>query len=393
MNRGNMAYNFDFSIDRRHSDSIKWKIYPEEILPMWVADTDFYSPPAVIEALEKRVQHGVFGYAVEPPDLEEIVIRWIAEQYKLQVEPEHLLFIPGVVTGMNLASRAFLSPGDGLMFQPPIYPPFFSVGTPTGLENHTVNLVRGSDGSYSIDFDALEKGLRKNTKMFLLCNPHNPVGRVFTKDELCQIAEFCLRHDLLLCSDEIHCDLIYQGNVHIPVMSLSEEIAQRTIMLIAPSKTFNIAGLGFSVMIIKNKKMMKQMMRSLQGILPHPDLLAMQAARAAYLSGEDWLQEQIAYLQGNRDYLYDFVKSELPGILMAKPQGTYLAWLDCRRTPFWDDPYAFFLQEAKVGLNNGEDFGSAGKGFVRLNFGCTRATLEEGLNRMKKAVKKFSDVK
>ena len=390
MNRGNMAYNFDFSIDRRHSDSIKWNIYPEEVLPMWVADTDFFSPPAVIEALEKRVKHGVFGYAAEPPDLDEIVIHWIEEQYKMQVEPEHILYIPGVVTGLNLVSRAFLSQGEGLMFQPPIYPPFFSVGKPTGLENHTVDLVQDSDGSYHIDFDALEKGLKKNTKMFLLCNPHNPVGRVFKKDELIQIAEFCLRHDLLLCSDEIHCDLIYQGNTHIPVMSLDDEIAQRTIMLIAPSKTFNIAGLGFSVMIIKNKALMERMKKSLQGILPHPDLLAVKAARAAYLSGKDWLQDLLLYLEGNRDYLYDFVNSELPGISMAKPQGTFLAWLDCRKTSFGDDPYSFFLKEAKVGLNNGEDFGASGKGFVRLNFGCTQAKLKEGLIRIKQAMKSIS---
>ncbi len=390
MNRGNMAYNFDISIDRRHSDSVKWNIYPEEILPMWVADMDFYSPPAVIEALEKRAKHGVFGYAIEPPDLDEIVIRWIAEQYKMQVEPEHIIFIPGVVTGLNLASRAFLSPGDGLMFQPPIYPPFFSVGGPTGLENHTVDLVQISDGSYHIDFAALEKGLKKNTKMFLLCNPHNPVGRVFTREELTRIADFCLQHDLLLCSDEIHCDLVHQGNIHIPVMSLNEEIAQRTIMLIAPSKTFNIAGLGFSVMIIKNKDLMEQMKKSLRGILPHPDLLAVQAARAAYLYGKDWLQELMVYLQGNRDFLFDFVRSELPGISMTAPQGTFLAWLDCREASFADDPYSFFLKEAKVGLNNGEDFGTAGKGFVRLNFGCTRAKLEEGLIRIKQAVKSIS---
>ena len=388
MNRGNMAHNFDISIDRRHSDSIKWNLFPEDILPMWVADMDFYSPPAVIEALEERVQHGVFGYAAEPPDLDEIVVHWIAEQYKLQVEPEQILFVPGVVTGLNLASRAFLSPGDGLMFQPPIYPPFFGVGEPTGLENHTVDLVQESDGSYHIDFEALERGLKKNTRMFLLCNPHNPVGRVFTKEELTHIAEFCLRHDLIMCSDEIHCDLIYSGNTHIPVMGLNDEIAQRTIMLIAPSKTFNIAGLGFSVMIIKNKEMMERMKKTFQGILPHPDLLAVQAARAAYLSGKDWLQELLAYLEENRDYLFDFVNSELPGISMVKPQGTFLAWLDCRKMPFRDDPYTFFLQEAKVGLNSGIDFGLAGKGFVRLNFACAKATLEEGLNRIKLAVKK-----
>ncbi len=356
---------------------------------MWVADMDFLSPPAVINTLVERTQHGVFGYAAEPKDMDEIVICWISNQYKMQVEPQHLLYVPGVVTGLNMASRAFLSPGDGLMFQTPIYPPFFGIGGPIDLQNHTVDLVQKTDGSYVIDFHALEKGLKKNTKMFLLCNPHNPVGRVFTRPELEQIAAFCSQHDLLLCSDEIHCDLIYAGSTHIPIMSLGEDIAQRMVMLIAPSKTFNIAGLGFSVMIIKNKDLMDQMKRTFSGILPHPDLLAVQAARAAYLSGHAWLQELISYLQGNRDYLYEFVRSELPGISMVKPEGTFLAWLDCRTMPFGDDPFSFFLTNAKVGLNNGIDFGSAGKGFVRLNFACPRVTLEEGLIRMQQAVQNY----
>lgn len=385
-----MAENFDVLLDRLHSDSIKWNVFPEDVLPMWVADMDFLSPPAVINTLVERTQHGVFGYAAEPKDMDEIVICWISNQYKMQVEPQHLLYVPGVVTGLNMASRAFLSPGDGLMFQTPIYPPFFGIGGPIDLQNHTVDLVQKTDGSYVIDFHALEKGLKKNTKMFLLCNPHNPVGRVFTRPELEQIAAFCSQHDLLLCSDEIHCDLIYAGSTHIPIMSLGEDIAQRMAMLIAPSKTFNIAGLGFSVMIIKNKDLMDQMKRTFSGIVPHPDLLAVQAARAAYLSGHAWLQELISYLQGNRDYLYEFVRSELPGISMVKPEGTFLAWLDCRKMPFGDDPFSFFLTNAKVGLNNGIDFGSAGKGFVRLNFACPRATLEEGLIRMQQAIKNHS---
>ncbi|MGV8027005.1 MAG: MalY/PatB family protein [Anaerolineaceae bacterium] len=382
-----MAENFDNLIDRLHSDSIKWNAFPEDVLPMWVADMDFLSPPAVIDALVKRTQHGVFGYAAEPKDMDEIVIRWISDQYKLQVEPQHILYVPGVVTGLNMASRALLSPGDGLMFQPPIYPPFFSVGKRTGLENHEVDLVQNPDGSYGINFDALEKGIKKNTKMFLLCNPHNPVGRVFTKQELEKIAAFCVWHDLLLCSDEIHCDLIYSDNTHIPIISLGDDIAQRTVMLIAPSKTFNIAGLGFSMMIIKNNDLMDRMKKTFSGILPHPDLLAIQAARAAYLSGHAWLQELIQYLQDNRDYLETFVKNELKDISMVSPQGTFLAWLDCRKMPFRDDPYSFFLDHAKVGLNSGIDFGSIGKGFVRLNFACPRATLEKGLTRMQQAVK------
>ena len=374
--------NFNHSIDRLHSDSIKWNIYPPDVLPMWVADMDFLSPPAVIETLQNRVVHGVFGYAFPPDDLDEIVIHWVSAHYGLEITAEEILYIPGVVAGINLVARAFLEKGDGILFQPPIYPPFFEVGENAGFENHPVNLQRNTEGYYEIDFDALERGLKPNTKMFLLCNPHNPTGRVFNRTELEQIADFCFRHDLLLCSDEIHCDLVYPPATHIPIMSLNEEIAQRTVMLFAPSKTFNIAGLGFSVMIIKNRDMMDRMKRAFAGILPHPDLLAVQAARAAYLHSETWLHDLLEYLEENRDYLINFIQAEMPKIGGVKPEGTFLAWLDCRKTNFAHDPYTFFLENAKVGLNNGSEFGGAGNGFVRLNFACPRSTLKEGLERM-----------
>ncbi len=382
-----MAVNFDQVLDRRRSDSLKWNAFPEDVLPFWVADMDFLSPAEVIDALSQRIKHGIFGYAVQPRDLDEIVIRWVEEHYHMQAEAEELLYIQGVIRGLNLASRAFLSPGEGIVFQPPIYPPFFKVGENSNLENQPVDLKQNVDGSYGIDFAALESAIKANTRMFLLCNPHNPVGRVFTKNELEQIAEFCLRHDLLICSDEIHCDLIYEGKAHIPIMSLGDEIAQRTIMLIAPSKTFNIAGLGFSVMIIKNKELMAKLKRTFQGILPHPDLLAIQAARAAYLYGGTWLRDLLDYLQGNRDYLVNFIKTEMPDIHLVKPEGTFLAWLDCRQMPFGEDPFTFFLNKAKVGMNNGMDFGMAGRGFVRMNFACPRTILAEGLSRMAQAIK------
>ena len=377
---------FDKLIDRAHTDAVKWNVYPEEVLPMWVADLDFLSPPAVIKTLEDRVAHGVFGYTFNPTDLDEVIMAWVSSHYHMQVEAKEILYVPGVVTGFNMVGRAFLNNGAGVMFQPPIYPPFFELGKNGGYESHCVDLVQNAQGRYEIDFAALERGIHPNTKMFLLCNPHNPSGRVFNRSELEQIADFCLRHDLLLCSDEIHCDLVYPPATHIPIMSLNENIARQTVMLFAPSKTFNIAGLGFSVMIIKNEMMMERMKKTFAGILPHPDLLAVRAARAAYKEGGEWLEELLSYLKTNRDYLVDFVHSELPGIEVARPEGTYLAWLDCRGTPFADDPYTFFLDKAKVALNNGVDFGDQGKGFVRLNFGCPRSILQEGLERMRTAM-------
>lgn len=382
-----MTVNFNQIIDRANSDSLKWNVYPEDVIPLWIADMDFLAPPAVNRALAERVAHGVYGYAKNPPALDEAIIRWVEKHYGLKVSNEDIHYVPGVVTGFNLVARAFLKPGDGILFQPPIYPPFFNVAENGGFESHAIDLVQDPDGAYMIDFELLEKNIKPNTKMFLLCNPHNPVGRVYTQAELQQIAAFCAKHDLLICSDEIHCDLIYSDQHHIPIMSLGEELENRTIMLFAPSKSFNIAGLGFSVMIIKDECLREQFKKAFAGILPHPDLLSIQAALAAYTSSESWLQEVMEYLEGNRNFIYDYVKNVIPGMRMWKPEGTFLAWLDCRQLPCADDPYTFFLEKAKVGLNNGSDFGEVGQGFVRLNFACPLAILQESLERMRKAVR------
>ncbi len=384
-----MTEKFDKMLDRIHSDSMKWNVYPQDVLPMWVADMDFLSPPEVIEALQNRVNHGVFGYAMNPKMLDEVVIQWAGAHYDLQISTENILYVPGVVTGINLSARALLNQGEGILYQPPIYPPFFQVASNGGFEDHPVDLVQNSDGHYAIDGNRLEDGIHPNTRMFLLCNPHNPVGRVFTRSELEMIAEICKRYDLFICSDEIHCDLTYEPAHHTPILSLGDAVAERTVMLFAPSKTFNIAGLGFSVMVIKDPDLMQHVKQQLAGIIPHPDLLAAQAACAAYQYGGDWLNDLIVYLQGNRDFMVDFISAEMSEISVNKPEGTFLAWLDCRKTSFADDPYSFFLNNAKVGLNNGLDFGQAGRGFVRLNFACPRSLLAEGLQRMRKATLSF----
>jgi len=381
-----MAYNFDQVIDRRSTESIKWHYYGEEALPLWVADMDFVSPEPVVRALRERAEHGVYGYPQEPKELRAVVVDWIARHYGWQVQPDWLVFTPGVIVGFNLACHAVTSPGEGVLYQTPVYPPFLETPKNARLEPDTMELTRGPDGYYAIDPDAFESAIAARTRIFLLCNPHNPVGRVWRSDELERMAEICLRHNLVICSDEIHCDLIYRGYRHIPIASLAPEIAERTITLIAPSKTFNIAGLGCSVAIVPNQELRCQYKAAHAGLAPHVNVMGYVAALAAYRDGQPWLDELLRYLEANRDFLFDFVAAQLPGIHMGTPEGTYLAWLDCRETGLPGKPCEFFIGNAKVVLNDGEAFGKGGEGFVRLNFGCPRSILVEALDRMKNAL-------
>jgi cystathionine beta-lyase len=355
---------------------------------MWVADMDFRSPEPVIEALKERVDHGVFGYPMPPENLAESIVAWLARRHGWEVTPEDLVFIPGVVTGFNLAAHAVTRPGDGVLVQTPTYGPFFGVEKNVDLVQHEMEMTREANGQYSIDMEAFEAALTGRTRIFMLCNPQNPAGRVFRQDELEAMAEICLRHDIIICSDEIHSDLIYSGNKHIPIASLSPEIAEKTITLIAPSKTFNIAGLKASVAIITDKELRQQFDGARKGLTGWVNLLGMVAMEAAYDRGEAWLDALIPYLEANRDFAYDYVNNELPGINMAKPEGTYLAWLDCREAGIEEKLDKFFQEQAKVAMNDGAWFGKGGEGFVRLNFGCPRSMLEESLSRMKEALSK-----
>jgi cystathionine beta-lyase len=354
---------------------------------MWIADMDFRSPEPVIRALHERVEQGVFGYPIEEPELRQVVVDRMAQKYNWQITPDDILILPGVVTGLNLVSHAFKKPGMGVFYQTPIYPPFLHVPENTGLVAEEMELTRHDDGHYTIDWTAFENGISEKTGIFNLCNPHNPVGRVYTRTELEHMAEICMRHNILICSDEIHCDLVYSQHQHIPMASLSPEIAQTTITLMAPSKTYNIAGLECSIAIIQNQDLRDKICHASQGLMPGVNLLGLTAALAAFKYGQPWLDELLAYLEGNRDFLYDFVKAELPGGNMAKPEGMYLAWLDCREMSIKGNPQEFFLKEARVALNDGARFGKGGDGFVRLNFGCPRSMLAESLERMKHALK------
>ncbi len=381
-----MNYNFDFLPDRLHTESVKWRVFDEDVLPMWVADMDFRSPEPVIEALRERVSHGVFGYAMELPELRATIQDHLAARYDWTVKPEEIVLVPGVVKGFNLACHMFSAEGGSAMIQTPVYFPFLSAPANAGLTRQEMELSRREDGSYEIDYDLFEQTITSQTRLFILCNPHNPVGRVFRRDELERMAEICLRHNVMICSDEIHCDLIFSGQRHYPLATLSPEIAQNTITLMAPSKTYNIAGLDCSFAVIQNPDLRKRFQAAGKGLTGHVNLMGLVAALAAYQGGQEWLDQALRYMEANRDYLCQAVNQELPGVRMASPEGTYLAWLDCREAGIEGSPHKFFLEQARVALNEGASFGKGGEDFVRLNFGCPRSMLEEALTRMKNAL-------
>jgi len=382
-----MSCKFDQIIDRCGTDSEKWCYYPQDALPLWVADMDFRSPDAVIRALHERVEHGVFGYGVEPPELREVVTERLERLYGWNVKVEELVFLPGVVPGFNLACQALSLPGDGVLVQTPAYPPILSAPANAACSRDEMLLMPDSDGRHVIDFDLFAETITGRTRVFILCNPHNPVGRVFTRRELERMAEICLRHNVVICSDEIHCDFVYPGHHHIPIGSLSAEVANQTVTLLAPSKTFNTAGLHFAVAVVPNGELRQKLCTAKRGVVGEPDILSYTAALAAYRNGQDWLDELMGYLLANRDFTFEFVQERLPGISMARPEGTYLAWLDCRDAGIPGNLHEFFLQQAKVVVNDGPDYGKGGEGFVRLNFGCPRSMLANALEKMERALK------
>jgi cystathionine beta-lyase len=377
-------YNFDQIIDRKGSHSIKWDLFGEEILPLWVADMDFASPPEIISAVKKRLNHPIFGYQSQDNELLELICGWVFSHHGWQIKPDEILLIPGVVAGFNWAVHSNLEPKDSVIFQTPVYFPFFKISENNLVKQITVPLENSNNG-YEIDFDAFEEKITEDTRMFVLCNPHNPVGRVFRKGELERLGEICLAHDILICSDEIHCDLTYPGHTHIPIASLSNAFAENTITLMAPSKTFNIPGLEFSFAIVQNENLRKKMENSRNGILGKPSIFAQTAAKAAYTFGNDWLNSLLDYLEKNRQLVFEFLKTNIPEIKMHLPEGTYLAWLDCTDLDLHESPFKYFLENAKVALNDGGMFGEESSKFVRLNFGCPRSILSEALKKMANA--------
>ena len=381
-----MTYDFDGRIDRRDTDSVKWNYYDEDVLPMWVADIDFRSPEPVIRALQERAEHGVFGYGWDPRELREVFVDRLQRLYDWQVSPEALVFLPGVVTAFNMVCHAFGSPGEGVLLQTPVYSPMLYAAGGASMENHEMELTRLPDGRYEVDFHLFERAITDRTSIFILCNPHNPVGRVFRREELAEMVEICLRHDILICSDEIHCDLVFDGSEHLPVASLAPEIADQTITLMAPSKTFNVPGLKCSVAIVQNPELRRTLEETHTGLVHGINVMGSTAALAAYRDGQPWLDEVLQYLEANLDFLVQYVGEHLPGISMSRPEATYLAWLSCHQAGILGNPHEFFLNEAKVAMNDGARYGQGGEGFVRLNFGCPRWRLREALERMRDAL-------
>lgn len=382
-----MNFDFDTAPERRGTDSQKWQKYAgRDVLPLWVADMDFMSPPAVIAAVQARAAHGVFGYARPVKSSVDAFVNALAARYGWRIDPEWIVWLPGLVVGLNVTAQAFAGPGDEVLTVTPVYPPFMSAPKNSGRISVQVPLLLNVAAQrWEIDWAALEKAITPRTKLFILCNPHNPVARVWRRDELVRLGEFCTRHNLVLCSDEIHCDLILDDLPHVPTALLGAEIANRTVTLMAPSKTYNMPGLGLSLAIIPDAKLRAQFVRATAGIVAEVNTLAYTACAAAYRDSELWRQELLQYLRGNRDVLLDFVRRELPGVRVEAPiEATYLAWLNVSALKL-ADPVAHFESNG-VGLSEGAFFGMPRGSHVRLNFGCTRATLTEALARMKRAL-------
>ena len=374
-------FDFDTPVDRYHTTSLKWDRYGnKDIIPLWVADMDFRSPPAVIQALQRRVEHGVFGYGGVPKALTQLICAMLAGKYKWQVEPEHIVWLPGLVSGLNLACRAFGKAHDDIMTLVPVYPPFLTAPINSGQRLITVPL-ESAENRWIINFAELEKNITPQTRLILFCNPHNPVGRVFNREELDKLVTLCNRHDIIICSDEIHCDLILDvAKKHVPTATISTEAAARTITLMAPSKTFNIPGLGCSFAVISNRQLRKKFFQAMAGIIPEVNILGFTAAEAAYRDGWDWLAALLDYLRVNCRMVEKEIGA-MEDLCMHHVEATYLAWIDARRIDK-NFPGRYF-EASGVGLSEGREFGFPG--FVRLNFGCQRSLLQEALQRMKNA--------
>ncbi|MGB8215482.1 MAG: PatB family C-S lyase [Anaerolineales bacterium] len=386
-----MPYNFDEMLDRRRVGSIKWNRYDPDVIPLWVADMDFRASDPVIQALQEHVAHGNFGYpewnpSYEAAELREAVLGYLERQYGWQVESQALVFLPAQAIGLFLSCRALALPGEGMLVQTPAYGTVYDAHAKAGLRINTSEMVRNKDGHYEIDLDLFEKTIASYTRLFILVNPHNPLGKVFRRDELQAMASICLHHDMYIISDEVYGDIIYPPHRHIPIASLAPEIADRTVTLISPGKSFCLAGMRLAVAIVTNPELRRRLLAVMDGSVTFPNVLSVTAAAAAYRQEDRWLDEVIAYLEANRDFLWRSFHLQFPGISMEKPEGTFLAWLDCRTARLPGGPHRFFLEQARVACNNGADFPPGCEGFVRLNFACSRLVLEKAVQQMHQAL-------
>ena len=388
----NTKYDFDQIVDRSNTNSVKVDALErvfgsKDVIPLWVADMDFLSPPEITEGLKKRVEHGIFGYVEPGEGYFSSIINWLKNRHDWSVSKENITFIPGVVKGFAFAIDVFTNDSDKIIIQPPVYPPF--KGTTEDLNREIINNpLIFKDGQYSMDFDNLREVAKTGCKMLILCNPQNPSGRIWTKEELSELAEICFDNDIIVISDEIHSDLALPGNKHVPFATVSEKAAQNNITLMAPSKTFNIAGIVSSFAVVENEGIRKKYFDYLLARqLNEGTIFGYLAAQYAYEYGDKWLDQAIEYIQKNIDFVDDFLQNHIPQIKVIRPEASFLIWLDCRDLNLSQPELEnFFIHKAKLGLNSGTMFGKEGEGFMRLNVGCSRITLEKALNNLKKAV-------
>ncbi|AXI09845.1 cystathionine beta-lyase [Oceanobacillus zhaokaii] len=386
---------FDEVHDRRKTRSVKWDMLQpifqsEDVIPMWVADMDFKAPDAVNNALVKRAEHGIYGYTIIDNDVTDSIVNWQKNQHGWEINSEWLSFSPGVVTSLHMAIQAFTEPNDMVLIQTPVYPPFYNV-----IKAHDREIIKSpllyQDNYYTIDFVDFEEKLKSGVKAFILCSPHNPVGRVWTENELKEMARLCLKYDVLIISDEIHADLVFLSKHHIPIASLSEEIADRTITCMAPSKTFNLAGLEASYTIVTNEQMRNKLKAqfSKQGYSNSLNTMANTAIEAAYNHGKAWLDELVSVLNNHQQYVTEMFRQHTPEIKVTQGEGTYLLWIDCSALGMSSKELKqFFIEKAKVGLNAGVDYGDEADQFMRMNIACPKATLVDGVNQIIEAVQK-----
>ena len=386
-----MKYNFDEIIERKGTDCIKYDGLPmffgaDDILPVWVADMDFRTPDFIMDAIRKRLDHEILGYTFRSEAFSNSIINWVKHRHNWEVPKEWISFSPGVVASITSSVLAFTGPGDKVIVQTPVYFPFFE--SVRGVKRLLIeNPLKLLNGRYCFDLEDLESKIDEKAKMLILCNPHNPGGMVWRQDELKALSEICIRHNLIVVSDEIHSDLIFKGNTHIPYPTLSEEAAENSIVCMAPSKTFNVAGLSTSFVVMPNPDMMKSYEKLMRTLHIHmgniPGTIALEAA---YTHGQNWLNELMEYVEGNYGYLYGFISKNLPGIKVMKPEATYLVWLDFSAYRMNDKQLnKFLIEKAKVGLNNGSRFGRNGNGYMRINIGCPLSIVVEALNRIYEA--------
>ncbi|WOV82989.1 pyridoxal phosphate-dependent aminotransferase [Sporosarcina jeotgali] len=387
-----MKYNFDTVIDRMKSSSVKWDgaegLFGEkDLLPLWVADMDFKVPDEVSKAVADKAAHGIFGYTIREESYYQSIIDWMKTRHNWAVEKEWICHSPGVVTALSLAVQAFTEPGDKVIVQPPVYYPFMKV-TETNNREVVYNPLVNNNGTYEMDFDDLVSKIDESVKVLMLCNPHNPGGFVWKKEELQRLGDICMKYGIIVISDEIHSDLVFRKGSHIPFASISEQFAQRSITCTAPSKTFNLAGLQTSNIIIPNEELREKFSAETdRNSIGMPNSFGPVATEAAYSHGVQWLDEVLEYVAGNLKYVTEYFAEHIPALKVLPLEATYLAWIDCRglgMTP--EELETFFLSKAHVALNQGKAFGPGGEGFVRMNLACSRSIIEKAAQQIKEAV-------